>query len=176
MTVSRVRGASQHARSAGGAAPRAAEPFDSYAVDGFHDEMFLPGGRPRPCCQALFDRVQCLSADELRRRQRAAERAMLRLGITFNVYGDQQGTERIIPFDILPRIIEEREWRWIERGLKQRITALNLFIDDVYHEQKIVKDRAIPEHVVRSAASFRQQCVGLNPPKGIWCHITGTDL
>ncbi len=83
-------------------------PFDGYVVDGFHDEMFLPGGQPRPCCQALFDRVQCLSADELRRRQRAAERSMLRLGITFNVYGDQQGTERIIPFDIVPRIIDER--------------------------------------------------------------------
>ena len=88
----------------------------------------------------------------------------------------RQGTERIIPFDILPRIIEESEWRSIEQGLKQRITALNLFIDDIYHDQKIVKDGAIPEHVIRSASSFRPQCVGLNPPKGIWCHITGTDL
>src|SRR5262245_58661472 len=109
-------------------AQRAAEPFDGYGIEAFHDEMFFADGRPRPCCQPLFERVQGLPTDELRRRQRSAERSMLRLGITFNVYGDQQGTERIIPFDILPRIIEEREWRWIERGLKQRITALNLFI------------------------------------------------
>jgi uncharacterized circularly permuted ATP-grasp superfamily protein len=156
--------------------PEKAEPFDGYCVDGFYDEMFLPGGQPRACCQELFDRVQGLSADDLNRRQKSAERSMLRLGITFNVYGDQQGAERIIPFDILPRIVEEREWRWIERGLKQRITALNLFIDDVYHGQKILKDGAIPEHVIRSAASFRPQCVGLKPPRGVWCHITGTDL
>jgi uncharacterized circularly permuted ATP-grasp superfamily protein len=171
-----ARSVSPRPSADGGAMPTAAEPFGGYSVEGFHDEMFFPGGQPRPWCQPLYDRVQRLSADDLCRRQRAAERAMLRLGITFNVYGDRQGTERIIPFDILPRIIEEREWRWIERGLKQRITALNLFIDDIYHEQKILKDGAIPEHVVRSAASFRPQCVGLNPPKGVWCHITGTDL
>jgi uncharacterized circularly permuted ATP-grasp superfamily protein len=153
-----------------------AMPFDAYGIDGFYDEMFLAEGTPRACCRPLFDRVQGLSCDDLLRRQRSAERSMLRLGITFNVYGDRQGTERIIPFDILPRIIQEQEWHWIERGLKQRITALNLFIGDIYHDQKILKDGAIPEHVVRSATSFRPQCVGLNPPKGIWCHITGTDL
>ncbi len=88
----------------------------------------------------------------------------------------RQGTEKIFPFDLLPRVVEAKEWDWIERGLKQRITALNLFIDDIYHNQRILKEGIIPEHVVLSAASFRKACIGLNPPRGIWCHITGTDL
>ena len=138
--------------------------------------MFEDGSCPRSRCQALYERLQRFSADDLARRQNAADRSMLRLGITFNVYGEGEGTERIIPFDIVPRIVEHNEWIRIERGLKQRILALNMFIDDIYHRQCIIKDKAIPEHVIMSAASFRQQCVGLNPPKKIWCHITGTDL
>src|SRR6266511_5747154 len=98
------------------------------------------------------------------------------MGITFHVYGDSAGTERIFPFDIIPRIVGSAEWQWIERGLKQRVSALNLFINDIYHEQKIIKDKVIPEGLIHSARSFRQACVGLNPPRGIWCHITGTDL
>jgi uncharacterized circularly permuted ATP-grasp superfamily protein len=101
---------------------------------------------------------------------------MMLLGVTFRVYGDQQGGERTFPFDIVPRIIADEEWEWIERGLRQRIIALNTFIDDIYHEQRIVRDRAIPPQVIESAAFFRPECVGLNPPRGIWCHITGTDL
>src|SRR5262249_41587347 len=92
------------------------------------------------------------------------------------VYGDSAGTERIFPFDLVPRIVSAAEWRGIERGLKQRIQALNLFIDDVYHGQQIVKDGVVPAAMLRSAASFRSQCVGLKPPRGIWCHVTGTDL
>lgn len=148
----------------------------NYDHGGFYDEMFDGEGAPRSCCQALFDRMRDLDGADLRRRQQSADRSMLRLGITFNVYGDSQGTERIIPFDVVPRIMPASQWDWVERGLKQRITALNLFIDDVYHDQKILEDGVIPAHVVRSASSFRPQCVGLNPPKGIWCHITGTDL
>jgi uncharacterized circularly permuted ATP-grasp superfamily protein len=98
------------------------------------------------------------------------------MGITFNVYGDSTGTERIFPFDLVPRIVPAAEWNWIERGLKQRIRALNLFIDDVYHAQRIVKDGVIPAEIVRTASSFRKQCVNVNPPGGVWCHITGTDL
>lgn len=142
----------------------------------FYDEMFEDGSRPRSRCRSLHESLQKFSAEDLARRQNAADRSMLRLGITFNVYGEGEGTERIIPFDIVPRIIEHDEWIWIERGLKQRILALNMFIDDIYHRQLIIKDKAIPEHVIMSATSFRQQCVGLNPPKKIWCHITGTDL
>jgi uncharacterized circularly permuted ATP-grasp superfamily protein len=98
------------------------------------------------------------------------------MGITFNVYGDSAGTERIFPFDLVPRIVGAAEWTGIEQGLKQRIRALNLFIDDVYHGQKIVKDGVIPAEIIRTASSFRKQCIGMDPPDGVWCHITGTDL
>jgi uncharacterized circularly permuted ATP-grasp superfamily protein len=150
--------------------------FSGYEVGEFFDEMFEPAGTPRCDCHALFEHLDRLTGDELRRRQVAADRSMLRLGITFHVYGDQEGTERIIPFDIVPRILSGSEWAVLERGLAQRITALNLFIDDVYHEQRIVKDGVVPESLIATAAAFRRQVVGLNPPKGIWCHITGTDL
>jgi uncharacterized circularly permuted ATP-grasp superfamily protein len=147
-----------------------------YQSDGFYDEMFDPAGQPHADCDPLFRRIQSLSPDDLVRRQRAADRSMVQLGITFNVYGDNQGRERIIPFDIVPRIIAHPEWQWIERGLKQRITALNLFLEDIYHDQRIVRDGVVPEHVIATATGFREQCVGLTPPRGIWCHITGTDL
>ena len=98
------------------------------------------------------------------------------MGITFNVYGDSAGTERIFPFDLVPRILAAAEWQRIEQGLKQRIRALNLFLDDIYHDQTIVTDGVIPREIISTASSFRKQCVGLNPPDGVWCHITGTDL
>ena len=148
----------------------------SYDPGEFYDEMFCPDGAPREHCAELYDLLGRVSFDELSRQQVAADRSMLRLGITFNVYGDEQGQERTIPFDILPRIIDAREWQWIDRGLQQRILALNMFIDDIYHQQRILKDKVIPDFVILAADSFRQQCVGLNPPRKIWCHITGTDL
>ncbi len=150
--------------------------FSAYDRGDFHDEMFDADGAPRLDCQPLFRRMQTMTADDLARRQKAADRSMVQLGITFNVYGDTQGRERIIPFDIVPRIIANQEWQWLERGLKQRITALNLFLQDIYHEQKIVREGVVPEHVVATAIGFRKQCIGLTPPRGIWCHITGTDL
>ena len=150
--------------------------FDEYNTDGFYDEMFAPGGSPRPGAQMLVERIDSFSEGELTRRQIAAEHALLRMGITFNVYADEQGVEKIFPFDLIPRIIDADEWNWIERGLKQRIHALNLFINDVYHDQKILKDGVVPADVVLSSERYLQQCVGLNPPRGIWCHITGTDL
>ena len=150
--------------------------FDGYKTENFFDEMFLPNGQPRPGAALLQQRIDSLADGDLFRRQQAAERALLRMGITFNVYGDSAGTEKIFPFDIIPRIINATEWEQLERGLKQRVYALNLFIDDIYHEQKILKDKVIPEEVVKSAKSFREVCVGLNPPHGIWCHITGTDF
>jgi uncharacterized circularly permuted ATP-grasp superfamily protein len=150
--------------------------FADYDLGGCHDEMFDAQLRPRPDCQPLYDRIRSISRDDLIRRQRAADRSMVQLGITFAVYGDRQGAERIIPFDIVPRIIAQKEWEWIERGLVQRIVALNLFLQDIYHEQRIVRDGVIPAEIVETAAGFRRQCVGLKPPHGIWCHITGTDL
>jgi uncharacterized circularly permuted ATP-grasp superfamily protein len=148
----------------------------AYDTEGFYDEMFAADGQPRPGASLLIQRIASLPAGELLQRQRASEQSLLHLGITFNVYGDAAGTERIFPFDIIPRIIEAADWDYIEGGLKQRIQALNLFIDDVYHDQKIVKDGVVPEYLIYSATSFLPPCLGLNPPRGLWCHITGTDL
>src|SRR5688572_712964 len=138
--------------------------------------MFDAQGVPRPEARLLVETIQSLEEGQLLRSQRAAERLLLQMGITFNVYGDSAGAERIFPFDLIPRIVRADEWEWIERGLKQRIHALNLFIDDIYHEKKILKDKVIPEDVILSATFYRPQCEGINPPLGVWCHITGTDL
>jgi uncharacterized circularly permuted ATP-grasp superfamily protein len=148
----------------------------SYQTDGFHDEMFDEAGKVRGEARLLLETIQSLEDGQLQRFQRAAERLLLQLGITFNVYGDSAGTERIFPFDLIPRILRAEEWDWIERGLKQRIHALNEFIDDIYHDQKILKDKIIPEEVIRSATFYRPQCMGIRPPGRVWCHITGTDL
>jgi uncharacterized circularly permuted ATP-grasp superfamily protein len=150
--------------------------FSDYEPGDFFDEMFHAPREPRDSARALTQFIESLPDGELRRRQVSAERALLNMGITFGVYGDGAGTERIFPFDLIPRIIDAHEWSVVERGLKQRIKALNLFIDDVYHEQAILKDGVVPAEIVRSASSFRAECVGLTPPRGIWCHITGTDL
>src|SRR5215471_8919865 len=150
--------------------------FNQYDVGEFFDEMFSEQGRPRVSAQPLVRAIESLPDGELANRQQAAERALLQMGITFNVYGEQAGVEKIFPFDIVPRIVPSIEWSRIERGLKQRIRALNLFIDDIYHDQKIIKDGVVPAEILFSAKSYRQQCIGWNPPRGIWCHITGTDL
>jgi uncharacterized circularly permuted ATP-grasp superfamily protein len=150
--------------------------FNHYEMEDFFDEMFSEGCRPRPAAQALIKTIESLAEGELLRRQQAAERALLQMGITFNVYGEQAGVEKIFPFDILPRIVSGVEWNRIERGLKQRIRALNLFINDIYHQQTILKDGIVPRDMILSAKSYRQQCIGWNPPAGIWCHITGPNL
>jgi uncharacterized circularly permuted ATP-grasp superfamily protein len=150
--------------------------FEDYQTGPFFDEMFEAGGEPRAAARALVHALEAMTDGELLRRQVTAERALLHMGITFNVYGDSAGTERIFPFDLVPRIVGAAEWNLIEQGLKQRIRALNLFIDDVYHGQKILKDGVIPAEIIKTATSFRKQCVDMNPPGGVWCHITGTDL
>jgi len=150
--------------------------FTAYDTAGFFDEMFEADGRPRAGAALLVQRIHGLPAGELLRRQRAAEQALLHMGITFNVYGDAAGTERIFPFDVIPRIVEASDWALIERGLKQRIQALNLFIDDIYQAQHIVNDGIVPAFLIQSAKCLLPPCVGLRPPRGIWCHITGTDL
>ena len=150
--------------------------FDSYKTEGFYDELFLADGTARSEFSRLVDRINSLPPGAFERRQRAAERNLMRMGITFNVYGDSRGQERIFPLDLVPRLVAAEEWDWIERGLKQRIEALNLFIDDVYHDQKILKDGVVPEEIVKSSQGFRKECMGLNPPHGVWCHVTGTDL
>jgi uncharacterized circularly permuted ATP-grasp superfamily protein len=150
--------------------------YSDYDTGGLYDEMFLEDGTPRPRAEWLAWRLKQLADGELTRRQKTADTTLLNMGITFNVYGHEAGTEKIWPFDLIPRIIESQEWKTTAAGLRQRITALNLFIDDMYHDQKIVRDGVFPEYMARSAANYLQPCAGLNPPRGIWCHITGTDL
>ena len=150
--------------------------FAEYDLEGFHDEMIDSSEQPWVGSALLAEFVEGLPAGQLLRHQRAAEQAFTRLGINFNVYGDESGVDRIWPFDILPRIVEASDWSYIERGLKQRIHVLNTFINDIYHDQKIVKDGVVPGHMIQSARNLLPACMGLNPPKGIWCHITGTDL
>lgn len=150
--------------------------FDTYDPGDFWDELFVEKGQPRPEATLLIQRIHSLCDGELKQRHQAAQAALMKLGATFNVYGDDRGTEQIFPFDVIPRIISASEWSWIEGGLKQRIHALNLFLTDIYGEQKILKDGIIPAEIIASAKGYMQPCIGLQPPAGIWCHITGTDL
>ena len=150
--------------------------FENYDPGQFYDELFQAPGQPRPDAIPLVDRIEALPTEEVQRRHRAAQVALFKMGVTFNVYNDDQGTEKIFPFDIIPRIVSADEWAVLERGLKQRICALNQFLADVYGDQKIINDGIIPRELVESASGFHPACMGLKPPQGIWCHITGTDL
>ncbi|PJZ68976.1 hypothetical protein CH373_04365 [Leptospira perolatii] len=148
--------------------------LSNYQTDSFYDEMFSEEGGIRQSYDILKSRIEGMGDQELLLRKTSAERALLSLGITFNVYGEDE--ERIMPFDIIPRIITSHEWKKIEQGLKQRILALNLFIQDIYGEEKIIKDGVVPREILYSSSGYLKECKGLIPPKGIWIHITGTDL
>jgi uncharacterized circularly permuted ATP-grasp superfamily protein len=150
--------------------------FDNYDTGPFYDEMFTAAAKPRDGCRMLHEKIESLPPGEILARQTAAEQAFYDMGITFTVYGHEEGTEKIFPFDIIPRVIEAAEWDAVERGLVQRIRALNLFIDDVYHKGRIMADGVIPRSVVESSSGYFKECQGLNPPRGVWCHITGSDL
>ncbi|HEX8143085.1 MAG TPA: circularly permuted type 2 ATP-grasp protein [Pyrinomonadaceae bacterium] len=141
-----------------------------------YDEMFDADGQCRPPYAALYQRLQKMSAEELGRRQHAADLSFLHQGITFNVYGSEESTERIFPYDLLPRIITSAEWATIEKGLTQRITALNLFLQDVYHEGRILSDRVIPRELIYTCKHFRREMRGINVPRGIYISVVGTDL
>jgi len=150
--------------------------FDGYQTDGFYDEMFEPDGQPRPHYRKLFQRISGMSHDDFRRRRQLADLTLVNQGITFAVYGSDEGMEKPFPFDLIPRIIPAYEWDHIERGLKQRLTALNLFLHDVYHDQKILMDGVIPRELVIGAANYRREFLGADPPNDIYVHICGTDL
>jgi uncharacterized circularly permuted ATP-grasp superfamily protein len=151
-------------------------PIDNYDPEAFYDELFLDKGKPRPHAASLIDWMQKLRTEELQQHQEAAQVALFKLGVTFNVYNDNQGVEKIFPFDIIPRIISTQDWEYLEKGLKQRIKALNLFLSDIYDRQSIIQDGKIPAEIVYSASGFLKPCLGIKPPAGVWCHITGTDL
>ena len=150
--------------------------LDKYEPGDFFDEMFSKEGEVRPHYAALFERFQRLEQDEFDQRRAAVDAAFLRQGITFTVYSDEQGTERIFPFDLMPRIIPSSEWTKIEAGLIQRMKALNLFLKDIYSDQRILKEKVIPAEDVLSAKHYRPEMVGVPVPKDIYIHICGSDM
>lgn len=150
--------------------------FSSYDASDTYDEMFAHTGGPRRGTELLFDRLGRLTGVQLQHYQNTAMATMRRLGITFNVYGHEDGTEKVWPLDVIPRVIEHQEWKRIEKGLIQRVTALNMFVDDVYGEAKSLRDGIVPRELVESCDVYRPQCRGVRPPRGIWTHISGTDL
>lgn len=150
--------------------------LEYYKPDNFFDEMVDGNGQVRPHYQQFRELFQTLTKKEFENKRQSVDLAFLRQGITFNVYGDSAGAEKIFPFDLLPRIIPASEWEKLERGLVQRITALNLFLHDIYHEQKILSDGVIPPFYVLSGKHFRREFVNFNVPKDIYIHICGTDL
>ncbi len=135
-----------------------------------------PTGGARPHYRPLIEELLVASTEELRQRQLEADRAFLTQGITFTVYGDDQGTERIFPFDLLPRILTSREWETLERGLAQRLTAINLFLKDIYHEGRILAERVVPPELVFSCRHYRREMRGVRVHKDIYVSIAGTDL
>jgi len=152
------------------------ETFRTYNPGDFYDELIATDGTPRPGARLLVDKIESLPSGDLAFRQKAAEAMLLKMGITFNVYGRDEGKEKIFPFDIIPRIVEGRDWYQIENGLKQRIFALNAFLQDIYNEKRILKDGVIPEELIFTSRTYRKECEGFTPPRDIWCHVTGTDL
>ena len=150
--------------------------FDHYTLDGFYDEMFQSAGVPRRHYQSLHRTLESLTAGDFKQRAQMAESSMLNQGVTFTVYGDNQGLEKTMPVDLVPRIITNTEWARIERGLIQRLRTLNLFLHDVYHDQKILKDGVVPRELIVNAKHFRRELVGAPVPKDIYVHICGTDL
>lgn len=150
--------------------------FTAYQIDNAYDEMFDEQGRPRSHYAALFKRLQELPLDELRARQQAADLSFLHQGITFTVYGRDEGTERIFPYDLVPRILSAAEWATVERGLTQRIVALNLFLKDIYHEGRILAEGVVPGELVYTCRHYRREMRGINVPRDIYTSVVGTDL
>src|ERR1700678_2872094 len=157
--------------------PRIASgPFASYHLDQAFDEMFDSERQPRKHYRALYELLLSLPAEEMRRKKQAADVSFLHQGITFTVYGRDEGTERIFPNDLLPRILTSAEWQTIEKGLTQRVTALNMFLRDIYHEGRCLADGVVPREMVYSCKHFRRQMRGVIAPKNIYVAVMGTDL
>src|SRR5438132_5271643 len=148
----------------------------NYQFNGFYDEMLAAAGQPRPAYRRLYEQLNRLGPDELQRRHQLAMEMFRNHGITFAVYPDAQGTEKVFPFDVIPRVIEARTWERLEAGLAQRLRALNLFLDDVYGRKLILRQRAIPPEIVLSSSLYLREVEGLEVPHGIHCNIAGIDL
>jgi len=147
-----------------------------YPTD-YYDEMLITPNRSRRHAKQLAGLLRSFDDQELAARQAAAELAIRQMGITFSVYSEAEGTiDRSWPFDIVPRIIPKKEWDQVEAGLVQRARALNMFIDDIYHKQRVIKEGIFPAEVMEESKNFRAECVGVSPAFGIWAHICGSDL
>lgn len=147
-----------------------------YSSNGFYDELIAPEGRVRAHAEGLARILSELSLPELRERQKAAEAAIIEMGITFTVYTEGENIDRAWPYDIIPRIIDAPTWDGVEAGLRQRVQALNLFIGDLYGRQQIVKDGVFPRELLENSVNFRKECMGVEPAHGVWAHICGSDL
>jgi uncharacterized circularly permuted ATP-grasp superfamily protein len=151
-------------------------PYAKYALGAAYDEMFSPDGDVREHCAALHGRLATLPPEELIRRQQACEQSFLQQGITFTVYSDKQATERIIPTDLLPRLVTADEWERIDRGLTQRIRALNMFLRDIYSDGRVLKDGVVPRPMIYGSKHYRREMRGLPVPHGAYVNVCGTDL
>jgi uncharacterized circularly permuted ATP-grasp superfamily protein len=150
--------------------------FEGYDPGAFIDEMFLPSGEPRPHYAKLFQMLAAMPVTQFEDRRNLADIAFLLQGITFTVYCDGTGTERLFPFDLIPRILPHSDWSRVERGLTQRVIALNLFLQDIYGQQRILKERRIPRSLIYSCKHFHREMIGVEVPRGIYTHIAGIDL
>src|SRR5262249_3910932 len=147
-----------------------------YRLGEAYDEMFQRDGTPRPHYRALYQLLAALDPEEFRRRKTMTDLSMRQDGVGFTVYRQEEGIERVWPMDPVPRLVSAEEWRQIEQGLIQRLTALNLFLQDVYHDQFILRDKVVDPRLVYEGAFFRREFMGANVPRNIYIHVCGTDL
>ncbi len=150
--------------------------WKTYDPSPYYDELIGARGKPRSAARQLTQYLSSLDDKELQARKQAADHAILEMGISFTVYSEGENIDRAWPFDIIPRVIPKSEWTSVQAGLVQRLTALNMFIDDVYNDQKIFRDKVMPKYVLANSKNFRDQCKGIHPPHGVWAHICGSDL
>ncbi len=150
--------------------------WKEYAPTHFYDELISTPGNARQSARRLVAYLRSLRDEEVEQRRRAAEATVKEMGVTFTVYTEEGNIDRAWPFDIIPRTIAKKQWDKTAEGLKQRLQALNLFIQDLYHEQKIVQDGVLPRYILEQSKNFRPECVGISPRYGVWANICGTDL
>ena len=150
--------------------------WENYNTEIAYDELMCSEFQPRQISYRLCQYLNSLNKEDIDRRKVAAELAILEMGISFTVYSDEGNIDRAWPFDIIPRIISTKEWRAVEKGLKQRLTALNCFIADVYDQQEFIKAGKMPAEIIASSKNFRKECIGIKPRHNVWANICGTDL
>jgi uncharacterized circularly permuted ATP-grasp superfamily protein len=156
--------------------PATGDWLSGYDAGGYYCELFGRVDAPATHTQPLRERLSRIPVDELRRRARNAENELFNLGVTFTVYSEKDAIDRILPFDVIPRVLSAAEWKHIESGVIQRVAALNLFLHDVYHEQRVLKDGVVPRALVLGNANYRSEMVGFDVPCGTYVHICGTDI